>query len=88
MTLTGHLVNLKKLSDEGVADYDHAVNANDPLVNPSNGAATHISDLMSTYLADQAKDIHELKVLKAKYAQFKAGKSEGEAELLFDKLML
>ena len=88
MTLTGHLVNLKKLSDEGVADYDHAVNANDPLVNPSNGAATHISDLMSTYLTDQAKDIHELKVLKAKYAQFKAGKSEGEAELLFDKLML
>ena len=44
------LVNLNKLSVEGVADYGYAVNANDLLVNPSNAVATHISDLMSIYI--------------------------------------
>lgn len=89
VSLTGHLVNLKKIADEGAAaDYNHAINKNDPLVDANNGQATHISELMSTYLADQAKDIHELRIMKTKYAQFANGKSTGEAELLFDKLML
>lgn len=89
VSLTTHLANLKKIADAGAAaDYDHSVNANDPLVDATNGQADHISDLMCTYLADQAKDIHELRIMKAKYAQFANGKSTGEAELLFDKLML
>ena len=89
VSLTGHLVNLKKVADDGAAaDYNHAANSNDPLVDANNGQASHISELMSTYLADQAKDIHELRIMKAKYAQFANGKSTGEAELLFDKLML
>jgi len=89
VSLTEHLVNLKKIADEGAAaDYNHKINENDPLVDAKNGQATHISELMSTYLADQAKDIHELRIMKTKYAQFANGKSTGEAELLFDKLML
>ena len=54
----------------------------DPLIT-GDGKAPHLSDLMtSTYLPDQFKDIHELKIMKKRLEQY------GDDEILFDRLLL
>ena len=54
----------------------------DPLITEE-GKAPHLSDLMtSTYLPDQFKDIHQLKIMKKRLEQY------GDDEILFDRLLL
>ena len=62
---------------------DCSANTDDPLVDLITCQAPHLADLMtSTYLPEQRKDIHELKVLQRQLQNF------GSDELMFDRLLL
>ena len=61
--LTGFLKELHKKAETGVRNKSPGKNCRDPLIDEKTCQAPHLADLMtSTYLPEQMKDIHELKV--------------------------
>ena len=61
--LTVFLKALHKKAETGVRNKSPGKNCRDPLIDEKTCQAPHLADLMtSTYLPEQMKDIHELKV--------------------------
>merc|ERR1711976_113331 len=91
--LTGSLKALHKKAETGVLKNRQFVKpgkeCRDPLIDEKTCQAPHLADLMtSTYLPEQMKDIHELQVLYNKIVAFTPEDDQGQAEILFDKLIL